>query len=85
MTDEKPVAIGQHIVVLDRGFVYVGDVLEYTDRIEIQNAKNIRRWGTEKGLGQLADGPRPNTKLDPCGTVKAYRSAVMHMLPCRGF
>ena len=44
------------IVVLDRGFVYVGDVALDGDWVVVANAKNIRVWGTSKGLGQLALG-----------------------------
>lgn len=77
--------LGQRIVVLDRGFVYVGDVHEQPDRILVLNAKNIRVWGTSKGLGELRDGPLKDTKLDAVGTVEAYRHAVIHMIPCKGF
>ena len=40
---------GQHIVVLDRGFVYVGDVTIDGDFLRITDAKNIRYWGTKNG------------------------------------
>ena len=77
--------IGQNIVVLDRGFVYVGDVKEETDRIIISNAKNIRRWGTSKGLGELRNGPLSDTTLDIVGEVMAFKHSVMHLMPCKGF
>lgn len=77
--------LGQNIVVLDRGFVYVGAVEESSDRIKISEAKCIRRWGTSKGLGELVNGPLGSTVLDRTGTVVAYRHAVIHMIPCSGF
>lgn len=77
--------LGQHIVVLDRGFVYVGNVVEYGDRIRIENAKNIRYWGTTNGLGELTKGPTSKTKLDPVGEVIVYRKAVISLIPCQGF
>ena len=68
---------GIQIVVLDRGFVYVGDTQKVGDFILIQNAQNIRLWGTSKGLGELYNGPLSNTKLDPTGTVRApYRALI---------
>ena len=74
---------GKQIVVLDRGFVYVGDVTTDGDWCEIKNASCIRRWGTTKGLGELAaKGPLENTKLDPAGTVRAPIRAVIAMLAC---
>jgi hypothetical protein len=77
--------LGQNIVVLDRGFVYVGDVAEQSDRITISNARNIRRWGTTQGLGELRDGPLRETTTDKVGSVIAFKHAVMHMIPCKGF
>ena len=69
------------IVVLDRGFVYVGDVSWSGDNCIIRNGANIRRWGTTQGLGELAiRGPQTNTALDPVMTVCAPRRAVIHTL-----
>jgi hypothetical protein len=82
---KKKAETKQCIAVLDRGFVYVGDVEEQSDRIVIQRARNIRRWGTSAGLGELRNGPLPNTVLDQVGTVIAYRHAVIHLIPCEGF
>lgn len=77
--------VGQHICVLDRGFIYVGECSWSGDWLTISNAKNIRRWGTTNGLGQLIHGPTKETQLDECGTVRVMRAGVMHMLPCQGF
>lgn len=69
------------IIVLDRGFVYAGDVAIDGDWMTIRNAKNIRRWGTSKGLGELAaNGPLRNTALDDAGTVRAPLRAVIATL-----
>lgn len=76
---------GQHIVVLDRGFVYVGDITVDDEWVRIDNAKNIRVWGTTQGLGELRNGPLSDTKLDVCETVLAPRWALISLIPCRGF
>ncbi len=76
---------GQAIVVLDRGFVYVGDVTREGDMLAIANAKNIRVWGTSKGLGELVKGPTTKTVLDAVGTVQAPFRAVITVIPCSGF
>jgi hypothetical protein len=68
------------IVVLDRGFVYVGQVEETDDFIVIRNAKNIRVWGTTKGLGELVSGPLSGTKLDQVGTVRAPCRALISLI-----
>lgn len=79
--EEKCVLSGFAIVVLDRGFVYVGNVDISKDWCVITNAKNIRYWGTTKGLGEIAlGGPTNKTKLDDVGTVRIFKKAVMHII-----
>ena len=77
--------MGQNIVVLDRGFVYVGDVTIDGDWLYITNAKNVRSWGTKNGLGELRNGPLESTKLDVVGEVIAPMRALIHLVPCKGF
>jgi len=62
----------KRIIVADRGWVFVGSCEDHEDgSVTIRNAFNIRRWGTTKGLGELANGPIPDsTKYDPCGVVR---------------
>jgi hypothetical protein len=74
---------GLQIVILDRGWVYVGNVTIEGNWCVIQNAKCVRRWGTDDGLGQLASkGPQPETKLEVTGTVKANMRAVIGLIGC---
>jgi hypothetical protein len=69
---------GFRIVVLDRGWVFVGQVVVDGDMLTISDAQCIRRWGSTKGLGQLAaEGPTKETKLDPSGLVRAPLRAVI--------
>ena len=76
---------GQHIVVLDRGFVYVGEITIDADWVRIERARNIRVWGTTNGLGELRNGPLSDTKLDECGVVLSPRKALISLIPCKGF
>ena len=69
------------IVIADRGWVYIGNVEKTADGITIVNAHNIRRWGTDNGLGQLAaSGPTENTRLDAYGTVYVPTHAVVGLI-----
>jgi hypothetical protein len=69
------------IAVLDRAWVYLGMVEKTAGAIVLSEARNIRRWGTSKGLGQLAaEGPQDATVLDDYGTVTVPDHAVMHMI-----
>ena len=71
------------IVILDRGFIYVGNVDISGDWVTITNARNIRRWGTTNGLGELAkSGPLKDSVLDPAGTVRAPIRSVVGMIEC---
>lgn len=69
------------IVVLQRGWVVVGDYSQNGSVGRLEDAKVIRVWGTSDGLGELAsDGPLSNTILDPCPPVKFHiREVVMVM------
>ena len=68
------------IVVLDRGFVYVGLVEMDADFVTIKKARNIRSWGTSKGLGELVSGPLMSTRLDFVGTVKCPSRALISLI-----
>ena len=70
------------IVVLDRGFVYVGGVKIDGDFVVITGAKNLRIWGTTKGLGELVNGPLSGTKLDDVGMVKSPLRALIGLIKC---
>ncbi len=77
---------GLFIFVLDRGFVFVGQSTQHPADafITLDKCACVRRWGTTKGLGELAsDGPTSNTVLDklPDGTMVSV-SAIMHAVPC---
>jgi len=68
------------IAVLDRGFVYIGRALIDGDFLLINNAKNIRVWGTTNGLGELVNGPTKNTKLDLVGRVQVPLRALISLI-----
>jgi hypothetical protein len=68
------------IVVVDRGFVYVGHTTIDGNFLTIDNAKNIRRWGTTKGLGELVNGPLASTVLDRAGVVTVPLRAVILLI-----
>lgn len=70
ITDDTDV----RICIGQRGWIWVGvfrmERLNANYRqVVIENSYAIRAWGTDEGLGQLIDGPRPGTVLDPCQTV----------------
>jgi hypothetical protein len=68
------------IVVADRGFVYIGRLKMDADFVVLTYAKNIRIWGTTKGLGELVSGPLSKTVLDNVGTVRIPIRAVISII-----
>lgn len=75
--------MSKKIVVLHRGWVVVGDFKKDGNEIVVENASVIRRWGTTKGLGELAEsGPLESTVLDSCPPVRAHELAVVMMMDC---
>jgi hypothetical protein len=74
----------QQIVILDRGWVLVGNACDTGDKVHVTDARCIRYWGTTRGLGQLAEsGPTDRTRLDPMGTVIAPMRAVIAIVACK--
>jgi len=71
------------IVILQRGWVMVGRFEKNGSDCKLHNASVIRSWGTTKGLGELANGPTPSTKLDPCGgVVEFHELTVIATISC---
>ena len=71
------------IVILQRGWVFVGKFERSENDCKLTNAKNIRRWGTTKGLGEIANGgPTDKTVLDDAGTVEFDYLTVVATLSC---
>lgn len=71
------------IVIAQRGWVFVGKYAENGDEVVLTDASCVRRWGTKKGLGEIAtNGPLPNTTLDPMGTVRMHRLSLVATIDC---
>lgn len=74
--------LGTNIVILDAGFVYVGQCVMAEGFLLISNARCIRRWGTTKGLGELRDGPTKETQIDEPCELAAPIGKVNHIIKC---
>ena len=69
------------IVVLQRGWVVIGDVEVTKEEVKISDCSVIRVWGTSKGLGELAQsGKTSKTVLDKCPDIVVHPlSVVLYM------
>ena len=73
----------RQIVVGQRGFVWVGIVHEDGDYLIINPCSCVRRWGTTKGLGELASkGPQKDTVLDPQPSTRLHRLTSIQQIDC---
>ena len=68
------------IVVLERGFIYVGRTEPANEEITIHGARSLIRWGTSHHLGELHDGPLKDTKLGASCTVRARLDQLIHTI-----
>jgi hypothetical protein len=60
------------IVVLQRGWVYIGRLERNGNDCKLHNAYCIRVWGTTKGLPELVNGATSKTTLDKCDGVVEF-------------
>lgn len=68
------------IVILQRGWIFVGRFSKTGSDCVLENASCIRQWGTTKGLGELVSGPTSKTVLDEAGTVRFNEFTVVAMI-----
>jgi hypothetical protein len=80
-SDSPPLG-DKRIIIADRGWIFVGACTDNSDgTVTIRNAKNIRKWGTTKGLGELSNGPiAGKTVADDYGTVKTLPIAQINVV-----
>jgi hypothetical protein len=69
------------IVVMDRGWVKVGRLSRHPELAfhwRLTDCRTVRRWGTQRGLAQLAnEGPMAETVLDDLhDSTVPYRSVL---------
>lgn len=69
------------IVILQRGWVYIGRFERSGNDCKLHNSFCIRTWGTTKGLPELVNGATSSTKLDKCeGVVEFDWLTVIHTI-----
>ena len=72
------------IVIATAGWVFIGQYAEKDNgSVVLTDASCIRRWGTQKGLGQIAiEGPTKDTVMDYMGTIEIKAPAVIAAIDC---
>jgi hypothetical protein len=74
------------IAVIQGGWVKVGRLVEdvdLPDYVCLKNAKCVRKWGTTRGLSQIAnDGPTNETILDDTADVYIPITSLIMNIAC---
>ncbi len=72
------------IAILQRGWIMVGRYHRSNNDCSLTDAYVVRKWGTSKGLGELAiKGPLENTVLDKThGVVEFDNLTVVATIAC---
>lgn len=71
------------IVILQRGWVVVGRFSKEGSECKLEDASVIRRWGTTKGLGEIAkNGPTSSTTLDNTPTITYHELTAVATINC---
>lgn len=72
----------RRIVVIQSGWVLAGEFTQHPDHIELTFASVVQRWGTTKGIGQLAlDGPTVSSVIHPIGKATVPLRSVLYSMP----
>jgi uncharacterized protein with ACT and thioredoxin-like domain len=56
------------VVVVDRGWIFAGDITEVDGRLKLSRAVHVLRWESVGFAGMVAD-PKKNVVLKPCADV----------------
>ena len=71
------------IVILQRGWVVVGRLVEERGDFHLHGGAVVRIWGTTRGLGELAsNGPTADTVLDPVPEMQFHPLTVIATVRC---
>lgn len=72
----------RHICVLDRGWIFCGNLTRTEDGINtLTNVVNVRKWA-RGGFGLASTDPKAaGVEVDDCATIRFRDSALMFAVP----
>lgn len=71
------------IIILQRGWIAVGKFYKKGSQCRLTKAAIIRKWGTTKGLGEIAMcGPTSDTVLDKSPDLEFHELTVVATMAC---
>ena len=78
-------AKGRNIVVLDRGWIFVGDLTKLDDdSYQLTNCGNIRKWSTGGFGGLTKSKGSSGACVDECNPIRFKAKAMIFCVPVSG-
>lgn len=69
------------VVVVDRGWVFAGDVTRENGRIKLRNALHVFKWESVGFAGMIADTKKAKADLRPIADVDIPEGAEVFCVP----
>lgn len=69
------------VVVVDRGWIFAGDVTRANGRIRLSNALHVFKWENLGFSGMIADPKKAKADLRPCADVDMPEGAEIFSVP----
>ena len=69
------------VVVVDRGWIFAGDVTRENGRIRLSNALHVFKWESVGFSGMIADPKKAKTDLRPIADVDMPAGAEIFCVP----
>ncbi len=69
------------VVVVDRGWIFAGDVTRENGRIRLTNALHVLKWETVGFAGMIADTKKAKADLRPIADVDMPEGAEVFCVP----
>jgi len=81
--NSKP-AGNRAVVVVDRGWIFAGDVTRENSRIVLTNALHVFKWESVGFAGMIADPKKAKADLRPIADVDMPAGAEVFCVPVKG-
>ena len=80
---KAPKDMGTRIVILQRGWVVVGNYVQTGQYVTLSKAAVVRKWGTTKGLPELAaKGPLSDPVLEKGPDIRFHALTEIASIAC---
>jgi len=69
------------IVVLDRGFIFAGNLTQDEEWYTLTNVVNVRKWSKSGFGGLVLSAESAGAVLDNCGDIRFKKNALIFIAP----